>query len=122
MRITPVGISFSPQSPHEQKTIEKKYDLLGRLIAKTEKADRLIVQEHYTYDLAGRKISSKDRFDHLTFFEYDAFDRLTKVTYPTVLDENENRVDPGFAYAMIFSAIQLILPIPKEMSHAKPII
>ena len=85
--------------PHEQKTIEKKYDLLGRLIAKTEKADGLIVQEHYTYDLAGRKISSKDRFDHLTFFEYDAFDRLTKVTYPTVLDENENRVDPGFAYA-----------------------
>jgi len=84
--------------PHEQKTIEKKYDFLGRVISKTEKLEGLTAQENYTYDLLGRKITLKDRFGHVTTYSYDAFDRLTKVTYPIVLDENENHVNPTFSY------------------------
>jgi RHS repeat-associated protein len=84
--------------PHEQRKIENKYDLLGRLISKVEKAGPLIAQENYAYDLSNRKIATKDRFGNHTFYEYDAFNRLIKIIYPRVLDEHESPVNPTFTY------------------------
>jgi YD repeat-containing protein len=99
--------------PHEQKTIEKKYDLLGRLLSHTEKASGLTAQEYYTYDLLGRKIFSKDRFGHLTTYAYNAFDRLVKVIYPGVLDENGNEVNPTFSYTYDIFGNAITITDPK---------
>ena len=99
--------------PHEQKTIEKKYDHLGRLTSHTEQAGGLTAQEFYTYDLLNRKISSKDRFGNRTTYTYDAFDRLLKVIYPSVLDEDGNQVNPSFSYTYDIFGNAITIADPK---------
>ncbi len=93
-----VGNQIQITIPYEKKTIEKKYDLRNRCYQITESAEGLQAIEKYGYDNLGRKISSTDRFGQLTEFDYDEFGRLEKVTYPSVLDEYENSIQPIFSY------------------------
>ncbi len=109
----PCGDLILTKIPHEQKTIEKKYDLLGRLVSHAEKAGGLTAQEYYNYDLLGRKISLKDRFGHPTTYAYNAFDRLVTVIYPTVLDVDGNQVNPTFSYTYDIFGNAITITDPK---------
>lgn len=73
----------------------------------------------YSYDLLGRKICSTDRFGNSTLFEYDAFDRLTKVIYPEVLDENRNIISPTLTYTYNLFGHQLTFQDPKGFITTK---
>lgn len=73
----------------------------------------------YSYDLLGRKISSTDRFGNSTLFEYDAFDRLTKIIYPEVFDENHNVIRPTMTYTYNLFGHQLTFQDPKGFITTK---
>jgi RHS repeat-associated protein len=82
----------------ESKTLFYHYDHSGNPIKITEKTDDFQIDLLNTYDLLGRKTSSTDPFKNTTHFEYDEFGRLKSITYPSVLDENENAIQPTFFY------------------------
>lgn len=105
--------------PHENKSIKREYDKLGRLIAVTTKAAHLLAKEHYTYDLLGRKISEQDRFGNVTEYAYDPFDRLTQVIYPSVLDEYGNPVRPMFSYEYDLFGNVIAITDPKGYTTQK---
>lgn len=81
-----------------EKTTLNQYDLQNRLIQTTIIACDIELSSFNTYDLMGRKISSTDFGGHTTHYEYDDFDRLTKIIHPEVKDENENPIRPTFSY------------------------
>lgn len=89
-----LGNQISIACPLENKFTTTVYDFQSQPIE--------IIEEQFTlrnsYDLLGRKVSSTDRFGNSTYYEYDAFHRLTKVTYPEVLDENHLPCRPTFTY------------------------
>lgn len=93
-----VGNQLGISLPHQDKTIEKSYDYKSNLIQTNESAHNLQKTTSNTYDILGRKITSTDQFNQTTYFDYDAFGHLTKVTYPAVLDEYEKLIQPEFIY------------------------
>lgn len=72
-----------------------RYDLRNRPIELVEGQ----FKESTLYDLLDRKICSIDRFGRATQYEYDPFNRLTKVVYPEVLNEKEEKISPTFKYS-----------------------
>jgi RHS repeat-associated protein len=93
-----IGNQILISIPHENKTIEKHYDYKNNLLQTVESAGTLQKTFQNTYDILGRKIASTDQFGETTHFEYDAFGHLTKVIYPTVLDEYKKTIQPTFSY------------------------
>lgn len=93
-----IGNQILISIPHQNKTIEKKYDLKNNLLQIIDHASHLNAIQQSTYDALNRQISSIDRFGQITNFEYDTFDHLIRVIYPTVLDEYEKPFQPTFTY------------------------
>jgi RHS repeat-associated protein len=60
-------------------TTRYTYDAEGRLLTETDPLGNVI---KHTYDLAGNEISLEDAKHHITTYEYDAANRLAKVTRP----------------------------------------
>ena len=114
-----VGNQILVSIPHENKTIEKRYDYKNNLLQLTESAGTLqkILQDNY--DILGRKISSTDQFNQTTYFEYDAFGHLTKVIYPTVLDEHKKTIQPTFSYIYDIFGNVLSITDPKGYTTYK---
>ena len=64
------------------KSVEERHD------------DGTIFTTEYRYDRLNRKTATIDHYGNETRYEYDEFGRMTKMTAPTVLDENGNAVNP----------------------------
>ncbi len=76
------------------------YDLCGRVIKQTEKhSSGLELTTEFTYDLLGRKTAVKDFQDNTTYYEYDALNRITKITYPELYDHQGNKIAPTKTYS-----------------------
>ncbi|MBS0623449.1 MAG: DUF687 family protein [Verrucomicrobia bacterium] len=114
-----VGNQILISIPHENKTIEKHYDYKNNLIQTIESVGNLqkILQD--TYDILGRKIASTDQFGQTTHFEYDVFGHLTKVVYPTVLDEYKKPIQPTFFYTYDIFGNVLSVTDPKGYTTYK---
>jgi len=84
---------------NENRLTTISYDLQNQPIETTEITAAGQCTTVNSYDILGRKICSTDRFGNSTFFEYDAFDRLAKVTYPEVIEENNQLIRPRFTYS-----------------------
>ena len=84
--------------PHESRFIITNYDFQNQPIQITEITGEGQFITRNTYDILGRKITSIDHFSNSTNYEYDAFNRLTKVIHPNVLDENNQVISPTFSY------------------------
>jgi RHS repeat-associated protein len=82
----------------ENTVIETDYDFNNQPIqvVKTNQEGQSISKN--CYDVLGRKTCSTDRFGNTTYYEYDPFDRVTKITFPEVLDENRQVIRPSFQY------------------------
>jgi len=71
----PVTIEYPTYTQHLY------YDKLQRLIQTTDVVDtNTRYSIHYTYDVAGNVIAKKDEEGNITRFEYDALNRLIKIT------------------------------------------
>lgn len=105
--------------PHQNKIIEKKYDFKNNLIQTIETAGNLQSVERKEYDILNRQVASTDRFGQTTYFEYDAFDRLTKVIHPSVLDEHEKFIQPTFLYTYDIFGNVLTVTDPKGYTTRK---
>lgn len=114
-----IGNQILVSTPHENKTIEKRYDYKNNLIQTIESAGNLQKTLRDTYDILGRKITSTDQFGQTTHFEYDAFGHLTKVIYPTVLDEYEKPIQPTFSYTYDIFGNVLSITDPKGYTTFK---
>lgn len=65
------------------------YNLLHRLIKQeTRFSDGSSQVQSFSYDKVGNKISETDPLGNSTIYEYDYFDRLVKVVYPSTLKPN----------------------------------
>ncbi len=93
-----IGNEVSRFIPHENKLINTTYDFHNLPIQINESNRDEIITLFNTYDVLGRKIATTDRFGQTTYYEYDAFHRLTKVIHPEVLDEHEQAIHPTFHY------------------------
>lgn len=92
------GVGNRVSTSDEKRSILAHYDLRNRLIEVVEVNGEGRFKESYLYDGLDRKICSIDRFGNSTQYEYDPFGRLTKVVYPEVLNEKEERISPTFKY------------------------
>jgi len=63
------------------------YDVMGRLVKTRECYGDTEVTKHLRYDELGRKIASVDAQGNETLYKYDALDRVTQITLPSVSDE-----------------------------------
>ena len=115
----PLGRLLTMSIPHQDQVILHRYDFRNQLIEKTIYAGSLQSREHHTYDRLGRKISSTDRFGQTTRFEYDPFDRLTRVIHPQVLDEQGKPIQPTFSYAYDIFGNVLSITDPKGYAIRK---
>ncbi|MCH9628216.1 MAG: hypothetical protein S4CHLAM2_18720 [Chlamydiales bacterium] len=93
-----IGNQILASVPHEQKTVETRYDFRNNPFQIIEIADHLQAVQQYSYDALDRKISSTDRFGNTTHYEYDDFGHLTRLIHPTVLDEYAKPIQPTFSY------------------------
>lgn len=93
-----IGNQVSIHTPAESKVILTSFDYHNQPVEVIETNNEDRFATYNLYDLAGRKISSIDRFGNSTGYEYDAFNRLTKVIYPNVLNENNQNIHPTFIY------------------------
>ncbi len=114
-----IGNQISVSIPHENKIIEKRYDYKNNLLQIAESAGTLQKIFQDNYDILGRKISSTDQFNQTTYFEYDAFGHLTKVVYPTVLDEHKKTIQPTFSYTYDIFGNVLSITDPKGYTTYK---
>lgn len=96
-----VGNQILITIPHQEKMIERKFDVRNRCFQIIESAGGLRAIEQYQFDGLGRKISSTDRFGQITQFQYDEFGGLEKITYPSVLDEQQQPITPSFFYSYL---------------------
>jgi len=72
------GVKTGPATSFE-------YDLLGRLITRTDGAPETtddIPVTHYHYDAAGRMVSMTDALGQTTTYTYDRLGRQVQVTLP----------------------------------------
>ncbi len=74
--VTDLGRIAASQTPLESTSYA--YDGLGRLVGEVDGRGT----HAYAYDLAGRLTSTTDRLGHATTYQYDALDRLIKLTTP----------------------------------------
>jgi RHS repeat-associated protein len=93
-----IGNRIAASWPCENKNVATIYDFHNQPTEITESTADAQFTVSNSYDSLGRKICSKDRFGNITQYEYDAFDRLTKVSHPLVLDENNQVICPTFSY------------------------
>lgn len=93
-----VGNLFLATIPDQNRTIENKYDLRNRLYLTTEKADGLEAHEIYGFDCVGNRTSFTDRFGQITVYDFDDFNRIKKITYPKVCDEEGKEIEPTASY------------------------
>lgn len=92
------------------KTIQMTYDWQDHLIEVCEIQGDSIARTVHTYDSLGCKTSTTDPWGNTTHYHYDAFQRLTQVLYPEVLDENGQVIRPTFSYAYdIFNNVTQII-------------
>ena len=95
----------------ENRLIETNYNFknLPTHIKETTPDDTSSI--YFSYDTLGRKIGSTDRFGHTTHYQYDSFHRLTKVTHPEVLNEEEiTRPIFQYTYDLFGNAISVTDP------------
>ncbi len=114
-----IGNEILVSNLYENKTIEKHYDYKNNLNQTIESAGTLQKTLHNTYDILGRKIASTNQFGETTHFEYDAFGHLTKVIYPTVLDEYKKSIQPSFSYTYDIFGNVLSVTDPKGYTTYK---
>lgn len=93
-----IGNQVLVSIPHEQKTIETRYDFRSNPVETIETAGELRAISQYGYDSLDRQISYTDRFGQITRYEYDDFGHMTRILHPVVLDENARSVRPTFSY------------------------
>lgn len=105
--------------PHQDKIIEKHYDFKNNLVQIIESSGDLRKITQSSYDILGRKTASTDQFGQTTYFEYDSFGHLTKVIYPTVLDEYEKPIQPTFSYTYDIFGNVLSITDPKGYTTRK---
>lgn len=71
------------------------YDLAGRLIREEEDLPgRPTLIRYYTIDNLGRKIHEIDPQNNHTYYDYDSLNRLTKISYPPLYDEEGGLFTP----------------------------
>jgi RHS repeat-associated protein len=76
------------------------YDVLGRVIREEEQLpNKPTLVKYFEYDLLGRKIKEIDPQNNETLYEYDALNRVTKITYPAIYDEHGHKISPIKRYS-----------------------
>ncbi len=72
------------QTPNGLHHTEYTYDFSNRLIKEEDiHLDGSFFSCSYTYDLKGKRTSATDLYGNTTYYQYDAFDRVTKKTPPS---------------------------------------
>ncbi|MBA3814939.1 MAG: RHS repeat-associated core domain-containing protein, partial [Parachlamydiaceae bacterium] len=80
-------------NPNEHK--EFIYDLANRLVRQDEiHTDGTRRSISYCYNVLSQLVTLQDSFNNGTHYEYDAFGRVTHITYPTVADETGTYSSP----------------------------
>lgn len=76
------------QGPNPNYHKEFTYDFANRLTRQDEiHSDGITRSVSYRYNLLSQPIAVKDSNGNETFYEYDAFGRVTHITYPPIMDE-----------------------------------
>jgi RHS repeat-associated protein len=79
-----------------QKQVVSRYDFANRLIYTEEerKKDNLKMTATLRYDFLGNQLTKEDMFGNKIEYSYDDLGRLTTITYPQVLTEQDKLVRP----------------------------
>ncbi len=93
-----IGNQISTSIPQDGRLITTTFNFHNQPIEIKEITAEGQFTVDNTYDAFDRKICSTDRFGNSTYYEYDAFNRLTKVIHPKVLDQNNQLSCPTFSY------------------------
>ena len=93
-----VGNRISCILPAENREIVTTYDLHNHPVTIAEITADSTFTTYHSYDLLDRKVSSVDRYGNVTSFTYDSFNRLTQVTHPEVVNEENQLIRPTFKY------------------------
>jgi len=85
----PNGNKILEQGPNPDVHTEYVYDFSNRLIQVKEiHNDGPILVQSNEYNRLSNKVKSIDIYGNSTTYDYDDFSRVTKVSYPEVMDEN----------------------------------
>ena len=96
-----VGRLIKKSGPREDVATAYEYDALGRLVKEEEiHTSGLRLATKYKYDVLGRKIATIDPQGNETTFDYDAFSRVIKISYPQIMTANgtASRAERHFTY------------------------
>lgn len=87
-RYDPNGNCIYEQGPDLNFHKELTYDFANRLVRQDEiHSDGVRRSVSYRYNLLSQPIAIKDCNGNETLYDYDAFSRVTRITYPPVMDE-----------------------------------
>lgn len=109
----PNGNQVSISFPLESRSVATVYDRCNQPVETIEITAEGQFTTSNCYDILGRKISSTDRFGNSTFYEYDVFHRLKKVSHPEVFNENNQVIRPIFTYTYDLFGNALTIQDPK---------
>ncbi|MBA3816780.1 MAG: RHS repeat protein, partial [Parachlamydiaceae bacterium] len=94
-RYDPNGNCIFEQGPDLNVHKDFVYDYANRLIRQDEvHSDGVRKSVSYRYNLLSQPVAISDFHGNETLNEYDAFSRVTHITYPTVLDEDGTPSSP----------------------------
>lgn len=74
------------------------YNQMNQLVVKEMIHPDVTLSEKFTYDLCGNKTSSEDHYGNKTEIRYDAFNRPIETLFPSILNEQGNRVRGSHRY------------------------
>lgn len=95
----PSGRIETKSGPRDDLLVRYTYDLAGRVTTESEvHKNGPTLTTSYGYDVLGRKVRVIDPQGNATHYEYDALDRVTKITYPTSFDHEGNALTPKKCY------------------------
>ncbi len=94
------GKMVSQRGPRQDVETRFTYDVMGRLVRSEEQFGSTTLATTFQYNDLGQKIASTDPQGNTTSYEYDALGRMTKITLPSVADEEGRLVvsSQSFAY------------------------
>ncbi len=94
------GKMVSQRGPRQDVETRFTYDVMGRLVRSEEQFGSTILATTFQYNDLGQKVASTDPQGNTTSYEYDALGRMTKITLPSVADEEGRLVvsSQSFAY------------------------
>lgn len=81
------GNVVQKQGPRPDAIETYSYDFLNRLIVAKEEGQDASRTVRYRYDAVGNQIAKMDEGGNETLYDYDGANRLTRITYPPVLND-----------------------------------